>query len=106
MWGLSDMKRILRMLLVLCLLPICAMAEDWSEDYLNELNRLNEYLRTYGTGEIILINEQGNDMKQAYKPGDLIKKTYEQIQSNGRIGRYAAEFEVYANALYLLETGD
>ncbi len=101
-----NMKRILCVLLVLCFLPICTLAEDRDGEYLNELNMLNEYLRTYGTGEIVIISELGNDVKQAYKPGDLIKKTYERIQRNGRIGQYAAEFEVYTNALYLLETGD
>ena len=81
-------KRILAMLLLLCLLPVCGFAEVNSE-YLAELQLLNEYMRTAGENA----------------PGG-IDKICDQIESNGRIGEYTVEFGIYANVLRLLEAED
>ena len=81
-------KRIVAILLVLCLLPACGFAEINSE-YLAELQLLNEYLRTAGENAPV-----------------GIEKICDQIEGNGRIGEYTVEFGIYANVLRLLEAED
>lgn len=82
------LKRILLVLLALCLLPACALA-DWNEKYKSELMQLNAYLQTGGENSSVDISD-----------------VYDQFEANGRIGEYTMEFGIYAKALKLLEEGN
>lgn len=82
------LKRILLVLLALCLLPACALA-DWNEKYKSELMQLNAYLQTGGENSSVDISD-----------------VYDQFEANGRIGEYTMEFGIYAKVLKLLEEGN
>lgn len=82
-------KKIISVLLALCLMPTYTLAVDWNEKYKSELTQLNAYLQTGGENTSVDISN-----------------VYDQFEANGRIGEYTMEFGIYAKVLKLLEEGN